>query len=316
MQNSPLTPAQDKVKRICDLVIVTDSINKRERTPGNTPLRKNKISTKKSKTEASTSNPNPVTSETAPTTNEDLKVLIQNLTATFTSNINQLSVDLQASKRENDQVMERLDTLKHATKVILERMNNLEVNVADKDNQLADIRTIINKATQRVDTLATPITASVLRTPVLKTPREADGDVVMRDITSPHVSERMLSFSGKSIEVPMKVNFIEDCLEGDAAAWYDAEQAISKRLINPEEKNITKMELMKLRHSWDTYYNETLEKQANYKDKEPLIANLLGIHGSLYSKNPNRNRINSNSFKGNNINNSQSFKGKKARITL
>ncbi|OUM66401.1 hypothetical protein PIROE2DRAFT_6335 [Piromyces sp. E2] len=119
MQNSPLTSAQDKVKRICDLVIVTDSINKRERTP-------NKMSTKKSKTEASNSNPNPVTSETAPTTNEDLK--------------------------------ERLDTLENATKVILERMNNLEVNVADKDNQLADIRTIINKATQRVDTLATPIT--------------------------------------------------------------------------------------------------------------------------------------------------------------
>ena len=165
----------------------------------------------------------------------------------------------------------------------------------------------------------------------------------------------------------MKVNFIEDCLEGDAASWFDVEQAdlqesnpnrkflyeaLVKRFINPEDANITKTELMRLRHSWgkateylgkfthyvkligisediqltimlfqvrptinhafsqlptdkqtleelknllikydaskDTYCDEVLERQANYKDKEPLIANLLGIHGSLYSRNPIR----------------------------
>jgi len=144
-------------------------------------------------------------------------------------------------------------------------MSNLEASAAEKDYQLADIQLSISKATKRVDQLATPITTSVLRTP-----HDTDGDVIMGEVSPPNVAERMLSFSGKSTEVrrfirrcehhflrhinfygndeAMKVNFIEDCLEGDAALWFDVEQAdlqesnpnrkflyeaLVKRFINP-----------------------------------------------------------------------------------
>ncbi|OUM66402.1 hypothetical protein PIROE2DRAFT_59380 [Piromyces sp. E2] len=108
----------------------------------------------------------------------------------------------------------------------------------------------------------------------------------MRDITPPHVSERILSFSGKSIEVR---RFIRRCehhflrhlqfygndeamkeLSPNRKALYEA---ISKRFKNPEEKNITKMELMKLRHSWG--------KASEYLGKFSHYVNLIGCSNEI-----------------------------------
>ena len=97
----------------------------------------------------------------------------------------------------------------------------------------------------------------------------------MGETQPPHIAEKMLTFSGKCLKVSrfirrceyhflrhigfygndeaMKVNFIEDCLEGDAADRYDVEQAdfqelnpnikllyeaLSKRFLNPEDINL------------------------------------------------------------------------------
>jgi len=94
---------------------------------------------KKTEVAGSSSTEKPNTTFKNPTTNEDLKALIEILTATLTGKVNQLQVDFQASTRENDHIKDRLVNLENSTKVILNRMSNLEANAAGKDYQLVDI---------------------------------------------------------------------------------------------------------------------------------------------------------------------------------